>query len=478
MELRPYQLQAIQEVRELISKGFKRIIVHAPTGAGKTVIASFIIKSAVKRNRGVIFLAHLRELIDQASQKLDSLDIWNGVIMANHPRNAPAIPVQVASVQTLSRRINQGAPPPASVIVVDECHRSTSDSYQKILDHYPDAIVIGLSATPKRKNGKGLGEFYEKNVTVSSIKKLTDEGYLVPSRVFSVDKPNLDAVKLIGGDYNEKELAQIMSRPDLVGDLVENYRKYGENRLAVVFAVNINHSKLIRDLFLKAEIKAAHVDGSDQSEKGKAERHRMLDAFSRGEIQVVSNVGILTEGWDCPPASCGIIARPTRSENLYLQMVGRFLRPHPGKKYAMILDHGGCVYEHGMPDEERDYSLDATPKRRIKKGRGSVVRFVRCRRCFATNEMGVDECVHCGNQLPKQKVRKISHDQGGQLKEVKEVDRDGRMVMKAVQAHQELTIIAEQRGYKKGWVWVQMNMRFSKSVVAGMRKIFKKRKAA
>ena len=333
MKLRDYQSSAIQQVRDHIRQGSKKIIIRAPTGAGKTVIASFIINGAVKLEKNILFLAHRKELINQSSDKLDQLYVWHGVIMAKHPRHAPALSTQVASLQTLVRRLGDDVRPDADLIIVDECHRSVSASYTKILECYPNAIVIGLTATPERTDGRGLGEFYDKIVQVSTIKELTKLGFLVPSRVMATERPKLSEIRTVRGDYDEKQTAEMFNTPTLTGILVKNYERFGGGRLAVVFAINVAHSKAIVQKFLNAGHKAAHVDGTTL---GKL-RDKILSDLALGIIKVVSNVGILTEGWDCPPVSCGILARPTQSRGLYHQMVGRFLRPHPGKTDALTL---------------------------------------------------------------------------------------------------------------------------------------------
>lgn len=474
MELRAYQSEAIEETWTHIQAGSRRIIVKAPCGAGKTVISSFMIKTSIANNHPVLFLAHRRELIDQSSNKLDGLGIFHGVIMANHPRRAPALPVQVASIQTLVRRLDPDKRPPAKLIVVDEAHLSLAPSYLKILEHYPEAVVIGLTATPKRADGRGLGEIYDKIVHVSTIKKLTAEGYLVPSRVWAPSRPNLDAIKISKGDYDEKDLDKLINRADLVGDIVKHWKNLAGNRQTVVFAVNIAHSKAIRDSFLAAGIKADHVDGTTPAD----ERAKILSDLASGAIQVVSNVGVLTEGWDCPPVSCCVLARPTMSENLFLQMVGRVLRLFEGnatiakKLFAMILDHAGCVFEHGLPDADREYSLDGKPKRK-KKEKDKAIKVLMCKVCFATFEPGNTECPQCGEQLPKPKKSEMKTDDEGSLEEITDINPNSIVTMRAIQHYQRLKKTAEAKDYKRAWVWIKMKQSFPPNVVKAVQKVFR-----
>src|SRR3990172_812358 len=202
MHLRPYQSEAIAALRDMLRRGLRRVILVSPTGSGKTVMACALMQSAVARGNRVLVLAHRKELIDQCSEKLDRFGVPHGVQMAEHPRWRPQDPVQVASVATLIRRLTGPRRPEAELIVVDECHHARAETYQKILDSYPGAPVIGLTATPWRSDGKGLGELFQDRVVAATVAQLTASGDLVPSAGFSYEIPDLAQVRTTGGDYN------------------------------------------------------------------------------------------------------------------------------------------------------------------------------------------------------------------------------------------------------------------------------------
>lgn len=349
--LRDYQQRALDDLRSVIRQGHKSVILVAPTGAGKTSIAAELIHLATARGRRIIFLAHRRELISQCSSRLDGLGVDHGIIQADHWRRRPHAAVHVASIQTLVNRTLAYQP---DIVVVDECHRARASSYQHIFERYPAAVKIGLTATPVRSDGRGLGNLFAAMVQCPSVGELTAHGYLVPTRVFAPSNPDLAGVRKSGGDYNPGGLQRAMNRPTITGDIVAHWQRLGENRITVLFAAGIEHSLHLRDAFRDVGVAAEHLDGNTDNE----ERDRLLAALADGRIRVLCSVGVLTEGWDCPAVSCAILARPTASTGLYLQMAGRILRPSPGKSDALILDHAGCTLQHGFVDEDRDWSLD------------------------------------------------------------------------------------------------------------------------
>jgi hypothetical protein len=313
LTLRPYQLQALADLRAEISRGVRRILLLAPTGSGKTVISSSIVAGAQERGRSVLFVAHRRELIDQCSRKLDDIGVDHGVMQGDHPRRRPWLPVQVASIQTLIRR-ELSRPP--DIIIIDECHRARAASYQEICAAHPRAIVIGLTATPVRSDGKGLGTLFDAMVKCPPVSEMIAQGYLVPIRAWTHPAPNLKGVAKTAGDYDLGELAARMNRATLIGDLVTTWRKHAAARQTVVFAVNIEHSKAITAQFVAAGVRAEHLDGTTPDR----ERDGILRRLADGTTRVVSNCAVLTEGWDCPVTSCVVLARPTMSAGLYLQM--------------------------------------------------------------------------------------------------------------------------------------------------------------
>jgi superfamily II DNA or RNA helicase len=454
--LRPYQSKSVDVVRTHIRRGVKRVLLVAPTGAGKTVIATHMIECSVALGNRVLFLAHRRELITQAFKKVigctcrpgydhDSLvpdpeclgdgmpRKSVGVLMANDPRRNPAGVVQVASIDTLRNR----AKPPADLIIVDEAHRTLSKTYQDLVAMYPEAAIIGLTATPYRADRRGLGEVYDELVVVSSPRQLIDEGALVDPRIFTVpakDLPDLSRVRIKGNDYDPTQLTAAVDRKELVGSIVEHWKKLAADLRTVVFAASVEHSKHVTASFRDEGIAAEHLDGMTPTD----ERDAILARLERGETRVVVNYGVLVEGWDQPSVKCAILARPTKSTGAYLQMAGRILRPYQALQ-AIILDHAGCVLEHGLPQEDREFTLEAAQK----KIRPTTAKT--CPGCFAILPIATRLCTECGHAFEVAE-RSGPGERDGQLVEVRAATQDEKRA-----AWNEICATAISKGYQKGW---------------------------
>jgi len=393
MDLRQYQITAIDNLRRGYQSGFRRQLLVSPTGSGKTVIMGEIIRSAIARGNCVLFVAHRKELIDQASARLDVVGVPHGVIMSGHERNLPWERVQVASVQTLmSRRQRGGALPLSDFIVIDEAHHARAGTYARILDAYPAAPVLGATATPWRTDGRGLGELFEHLVVAARPAELIAQGYLVPYTGFAYDAPDTTKLEHRGSDYEQKGLALVMSERRIVGNVVQQYLEHAGGVRGLVFAVSIAHSKDLVERFKAAGVAAEHLDG----EMATGDREAVLARLASGQTRVVSNVGVLTEGYDCPQIGCVMLARPTLSLVLFLQMVGRGLRTAEGKSVCLIHDHAGCFMQHGAPDMEREYALDMDQRSQSK---GPLLPPLRtCKKCFAIYPSDAGNiCPSCGH---------------------------------------------------------------------------------
>lgn len=343
----------------LIREGVKSIVICAPTGAGKTVMASEIIQSAERRGTRTLFLAHRKELIDQCHEKLDRFGVNAGVIMGTDPRRDDFLKAQVASVQTLRNRMDRL--PPAGLVIVDECHHSTAQTYADLVAHYRalGAVVLGLTATPWPAARRGLKDIYDAMVLSATPAQLIAEGSLVSYDAFAYDAPDLHEVKNSLGDYNQKQLGLACNTDVLVGSVVGEYVKHALGRRAILFPVNVEHSRHLVAEFRSAGVPSEHLD----CHTPKLEREAILRGLANGSVHVVSSVGVLTEGFDCPAAEVCILARPTQSLTLFMQMCGRVLRPCDGKTRALFHDHAGNFLRHGFPDDDREYSLTKTPDR-------------------------------------------------------------------------------------------------------------------
>lgn len=386
--LRPYQDNAIVKLRESYRRGNRRVVLVSPTGSGKTVIAMAIVDLASVKNGGnILFIAHRREIIDQTSKKLGKIGIRHGVIMGDDGRHDLEAKVQVASIQTLIRRDL----PPADFIIIDECHLSISKSYQKVLKHYGNTPVLGLTATPWRTDGQGLDVVYQDLVLVSQVKDLVRDGYLLAPDIYTPYRPKLTGVRVRAGDYVESDLNDVMNKEHLIGRIVTHWKENTLNKRTVVFACSVTHSKHITHNFINAGIAAAHLDHNTPRNK----RNEILEKLASGEIKVVSNVGILTEGWDLPQLECAIMARPTKSRSLYLQMAGRIMRTIDGKTSATLMDHAGNFYEHQSPTTVRNYNLEVEPKKTNKKGNKAGIGKI-CPDCYRICAPNTLLCPNCG----------------------------------------------------------------------------------
>ena len=461
-ELRPYQRDVIDEFDRCVAAGDKRIMLVAPTESGKTVIAGAIIEQMAKLRKFVLVLAHRREIITQTSRKLSDVGIAHGIIMAGTP-SRPLENVQVAAIQTLHRRAI-GAEvmdlPPADLLVIDEAHHCPAETYRKIIDAYPNAILLGLTATPCRGDGRGLGGIFETIIECPQVGALIEQKYLVKTRTYAPVNPDLKGVRTVAGDYNEGQLADRMDRPKLIGDICTHWHKYGERRKTVAFAVNVSHSIHIRDEFIKSGVRAEHIDGSTP----KPERDATLSRLASGEIELVSNCMVLTEGWDLPEVACCILARPTRKMGLFRQMIGRILRPAEGKKDAIVLDHSGAVFRHGFVEDPVEWTLDpdrhAESPAHAKRCETYASRLLECTQCGAIR-VGGEPCPSCGF-LPQRPPKPVAFGDG----ELAEVGRNRTTTPTvydpAIRAQWlgMLTAIAAERGYKSGWAAVNYKEKF------------------
>ena len=397
-ELRPYQKRALDEIRRAIAEGHKAILLQAPTAAGKSVMFSEIIRSAHAKGKTVFFGVHRQEILYQVVKYMDKLGLPYGIIKAGH-KHEDWHPIQLASLQTAYRRLGGPYVTEADIVIQDECHRATARTYLEVLKAHQKNILIGFSATPTRKGGKGLGTLFTKLINGkdygASISELTEQGFLAPLRYVAPVVPNLKGVSTTGGDYNIGELESLMLDGKLIDDIVGNWLRYGEQRQTLVFATGVKHSIAIRDLFLGAGIVAEHVDGETPDE----DRQAILGRFKAGEVRILCNCEIYTEGVDIPNASCMIMARPTKSLTLWMQACGRIMRICPGKVDALVIDHAGCVYEHGFIHEMSDWTLDSSTKNSNTKNDDRKTRESKPIECPVCDNLyaGQIKCPQCGN---------------------------------------------------------------------------------
>jgi superfamily II DNA or RNA helicase len=438
LNLRPYQQQAINDLRAAFRNGAQAPLLVAPTGAGKTIIFSAIAAAAAAKGRSGLVLVHRRELITQASRKLNEADVAHGIIAAGmEGANAS---IQVASVQTLIRRLQKITTPP-DLIIIDEAHHAAAGSWQAIINHWPDVPLIGVTATPCRLDGKGLGNVFDTLIQGPSVQMLTSAGYLSPARIYAPPMvADLSGIKRRAGDYAIDQAADAMTRPTVTGDAIKHYRTLAGDQQAIAFCCSINHAVSVRDSFATAGINSELLLGNT------SDRDAVVGRFATGETRILVTVDVVSEGFDIPAAGCAILLRPTQSLGLYLQQVGRVLRTAPGKKHAIILDHVGNVTRHGWPDDVRPWSLEhGAPKQN-----GQSAPSVRtCPECFAAFKPA-PICPCCGAECAAspRDLKQVA----GELQELKrEGIRQRVKERKKARTLPELLAVAKERGYSPGW---------------------------
>ena len=451
MILRDYQERAINEIEALWKAGKNRVLWWAPTGAGKGIVLSHLLERAARDGKKALFVVRGKELVGQGSRRLGCR---HSVFMASDKRFDRSEPIQVCSIDTLTRRREY---PEAELVVIDEVHFSTSESYLTFARHYPAANILGVSATPYNTNP--LTHLCEHLVVTCDIQSLIRDGYLVPPRYFAPDRPDLRGVKRTGGDYNEKSLEEIMLKRKVVGQVVETWKEKGENRSTLCFAVTVAHSKALCDEFLWAGITVAHMDANTPDE----ERRSILEAHEKGEIKIIVNVGILTVGVDLPWLGCISVARPTLSLILNDQMLGRGTRPYPGKKDFLVLDHAGNVFYHGFITDERTPTLIGRENRKLPGD--AAVRT--CRECYAVLPISCKVCPECGTDLEEIKNPRIILTAEGRLVEVEA----WKLLPKIDQARRlknQLVHLGMKRGWKRGFVYYKLKQQFGADIASSV----------
>ena len=395
-KLRPYQL----ETNRALWRAFQNtdsVLLQAPTGSGKTLMASHLIAMRMEHKRErVLMLAHRREIVNQTASKLIDANLETGIIMAGHAPMQWAN-VQVGSIDTLWSRKNYGLPE-AEFLVIDECHRAASDRYAKVIEYYRSkgAKVLGLTATPMRNDGRGLKPMFEQMVRTPDIPELQLMGWLVPVRYRVGLAPDVSQIKITAGEYNQKEREEAHDKGILIGDILENWLKFASNRRTMIFASGVQHSLHLAEIFSKAGITVEHVDGETPKEK----RDHVYEQITTGKLQMVTNAQVYIEGTDIPCIDCIVDAAATKSLVKYLQAGGRGMRPYEGKENLLYMDHSGNVMRHGLLETPRDWMLTEGKEQidRLTEQRKKTERLqIACKQCgFLHNCV---QCPMCGFML-------------------------------------------------------------------------------
>jgi DNA repair protein RadD len=450
MILRDYQGLMVGEARnKMLTRVARAVILQMATGAGKTPTACEIIRRAVDKGRKALFIAHRTELLTQASEKLTAFGLMHGLIKAGRIGDLRHS-VQVASVQTLARRLDTIKFVP-DLICIDECHLAEAKSYKDILKKYPKAYVIGLSATPGRLDGRGLGKplgNFDCIISGPPMLDLIERGFLVPLRYFGAANPiDTSGIHSAGGDYNLGELAAAVDKPAITGDVLDHWKRIASDRKTLIFCVSIEHADHVAKQFRDAGITALAVNGKWDADL----RATAMHDFERGAIQVLVNCQLYVEGVDIPAISCIADLAPTQSLTRYLQRAGRGMRAYPGKENCIYLDHANNVSRFGFPTESREWSLEGAESRKKSAERAASIRV--CSSCFAASPARSVVCVECKKPF-EVKARELEKRDGELVELTAEQIAKKRERREQGRAHDRAALmeIARIKGRDPKWV--------------------------
>jgi len=439
--LRNYQTDIVNKTRQAFKQGFKSPLIVLPCGSGKTAVFAWMASQSQAKGLIVWFLVHRQELLTQTIDTFNRFDI-------------PTDKITIAMVQTIANHLEDYPKP--DLIVFDEAHFSAAKTWGKIIEAFPDAYKIGLTATPCRLDGKPLGKIYDTMITGITAKELIQDGMLSKYTYYSATLADFAKVKTKCGDYDQEQAAEILSKSAILGGVVQHYKELANNKKAICYCPTIKFSENIADIFQSAGINAVHFDGNTPEKQ----RKDIIAKFRTGEIKILCNVDLISVGFDVPTAECCILLRPTQSVALFIQQAMRALRPLPGK-IAIILDHVGNALRHGLPDNTWDWSLTEKPKRKNKEENSVFVR--QCEKCFFTFETKKNTvCPNCGHEN-KKTVEEIKIIEAVKLQELKEAEaiikKQARRNVHTCKDYSDLIEYGKKYGYKSGWAYTQAKIR-------------------
>jgi DNA repair protein RadD len=467
----PDQIQVKNELRAKARAGFKRPLLVAPCGFGKSHTAGDIILEAIAKGNRVIYLVNRRELVKDMSKRLKKLGIFHGILMGQQSHGTH-MPVLIASVDTLRNRLKDIVAP--DLVFVDECHMFVTEKSMAVLDTLEEngAFIILMTATPWLLSGKGMREIADCMVEGPQVADLIERGRLAIPEIYAPEQPDLSNVHLTqSGEYDEEEAAQVMKSRKLIGDMVKHWKELAPGRKTVGFAVNRATAEEYAEAFNAAGISSIAVDANtpDKDRGDKLGRDTVWAKLAAGEIRVVWSVGIISYGWDVPEVDCLILARPTMSLSLCLQQIGRGLRSSPGKTNCIILDHAGNTIKlypggsNGLPDTERKWSLEPRRKRGgIMEEQAELDELpLVCPKCpgppvapARVLKPGTRNCPVCGYEFVKPKPRSVAeleHDETGKLVKVESRVYIYPEATGDTQKDAALSL-AKERGYDPRWL--------------------------
>lgn len=444
MPLREYQIDLIDKVRNSYKRHKKAPCIVLPCGGGKSVIVAEMAKRTTDNGKRVLFIVHRKELCDQIR---NTFSRW-GVDMEL---------CEIGMVQTVCRHLDEMPAP--SLIITDENHHSKANSYMKIYKTFPNAYRIGVTATPVRLDGSGLKDVNDDLIIGVSAKWLIENKFLAPYEYYAPSVVDLTGIKTVRGEFSASEVEKMMIEKAVFGDVISYYNRLAKDKQAICYCTTIKHSLAMEQAFNNAGINARHIDGTTPKE----ERDKIIEMFRNGQIDILCNVDLISEGFDVPDCECAILLRPTQSLTLYIQQSMRCMRYKPNKR-AVIIDHVGNYVRFGLPDADRQWSLEGKKKKSKDRAADKEEAIQNCPKCFQVfakydrDGKSVKECPFCGYVFPKSKTKEIEERAEARLQKIESfvINYDSS---NECATYEELLIYAEKHGYKRGWAYYQAKNR-------------------
>ena len=439
MKLRDYQEELVDGIKQSMIAGNHSIIVQSPPRSGKTVVMAHIAKSATDKNNKVLFFSHRKEINEQVYKTFENNEVNMDL-------------VTIGGVQSLVRKLDKLDEP--TIILIDEAHHSKASSYKKIIDYFPNAYKLLFTGTPVRLDGSGFDDIADDLILGKSVKWLQKHGRIAPFKYYAPQLIDVSRLKKRAGEFTKQSVDDTM-KTVIYGDVIKHYEKLAKGKQAIVYTHSVEASENVSKAFNDAGYVSIAVSGKTPKE----ERETAMRAFRNGDLKIMVNCELFTEGIDLPNVDVCIMLRPTQSLSLYLQFAMRALNPREGKT-AIIIDHVGNVERFGLPNQDREWSLQGIVKKKQTAKIGEPTVRV-CEMCFATFWSKERICPECGyeNEPTKQEIELIRE---AELKEIKEEHQ--RKIREKVQTYvtpdmcQSMDELKEYQllhGYKNGWCWYQ-----------------------
>lgn len=436
--LRPYQQDLFDKTTNAFKQGYRKVLVESPCGSGKTILLTKMADMAQRNGKTVWFILPRQEIMEQTFETFERCGV-------------PLNTVHIGMIITMANHLTELPKP--DLIIYDECHISVSNTYNKISNAFPDAFIVGATASPCRTDNRPLGDLYETIIRGVTVRWLIDNHYLAPFDYYSVLLTDLTGAET-DGEYDTTKASELLMTPAIYGDIIKSWRRFADGVQTVVYCCSISHSQKTAEIFNNAGISAMHFDGNTS----KAERKQIVEDFKNGKFKVLCNCDLISMGFDMPDINCVMMLRPTQSNSLYIQQSGRALRYKPNKR-AVIIDMVGNYNRFQLPDEPYDWSLDKkVSQRKIHNDDGtlSIRQCSECFRCFKT----ANKCPYCGYEY-QIKGRELKAVEDVELKQIQAVEKEeqeqqrkaARMEVGRCRSIAELQKIAKERGYAPGWVW-------------------------